>query len=224
MASDAGVKSAEVRLFVGGILPLPQTGRPSGIYKQPVGGPVELGATGFSGDQQADLRVHGGPDKAVHLYPSAHYARLAEAFPDLAPQLVPGGLGENIATFDLVEADVRIGDVWRLGDACLQVCQPRNPCWKIDEKLGEEGVAVFIDKHMLCGWYWRVLTSGRVLPGDKLVWESSPPDAMTLHEAMSLVREHRPAVDRLERLIAAEGIADSWRAKVVQRLEWLKRG
>jgi MOSC domain-containing protein YiiM len=223
MASDAGVKSAEVRLFVGGILPLPLTGRPSGIYKQPVAEALELGLTGFAGDLQADLRVHGGPDKAVHLYPSAHYARLAEAFPDLAPQLVPGGLGENIATFDLVEADVRIGDVWRLGDACLQVCQPRNPCWKIDEKLGEEGVAVFIDKHMLCGWYWRVLTPGLVLPGDKLVWESSPPDAMTLHEAMSLVREHRPAVERLERLLDAPGIASGWRAKLAQRLEWLGR-
>lgn len=217
------VRSAEVRLFVGSVRALPETGRPSGIYKEPVTEALHLGPTGFAGDQQADLRVHGGPDKAVHLYPSAHYARLAEAFPDLAPQLLPGGLGENIATFDLDEADVRIGDVWRLGEARLQVCQPRNPCWKIDEKLGEEGVAVFIDKHMLCGWYWRVLTPGLVRPGDRLSWASSPPGAMTLSEAMSLVREHRPEVAKLESLVAAEGIAASWREKVAQRLAWLKQ-
>lgn len=217
------VRSAEVRLFVGSVRALPETGRPSGIYKEPVTEALHLGPTGFAGDQQADLRVHGGPEKAVHLYPSAHYARLAEAFPDLASQLVPGGLGENIATFDLNERDVRLGDIWRLGDARLQVCQPRNPCWKIDEKFGQEGVAVFIDKHMLCGWYWRVLTQGEVMPGDRLEFESSPPDAMSLGDAMSLVREHRPEVERLERLVAAEGIAASWRAKVVQRLEWLRK-
>lgn len=222
MAVEAGAKSAEVRLFVGGVRALPESGRPSGIYKQPVTAALELGPNGFAGDQQADLRVHGGPDKAVHLYPSAHYARLAEAFPDLAPELVPGSLGENIATFDLDEAAVCIGDVWRLGEARLQVCQPRNPCWKIDEKLGEEGVAVFIDKHMLCGWYWRVLTSGEVRPGDKLEWESTPPGAMTLYEAMSLVREHRPDINKLEQLAAAPAIAPSWQAKVVQRLGWLK--
>jgi MOSC domain-containing protein YiiM len=72
--------------------------------------------------------VHGGPEKAVHLYPSTHYAKLAAKFAEVAPLLVPGSMGENIATAELDEHDVRLGDVWQLGTALIQVCQPRNPC------------------------------------------------------------------------------------------------
>ena len=83
---------ANISLFIGGIRPLPESGRPTGMYKQPVNGPLELGPEGFVGDQQADRRVHGGPDKAVHLYPAAHYARLAERF-DVAAIGVACALG-----------------------------------------------------------------------------------------------------------------------------------
>ena len=87
---------ANISLFIGGIRPLPESGRPTGMYKQPANGPLELGPEGFVGDQQADRRVHGGPDKAVHLYPAAHYARLAGRFPAAASQLVIGSMGENL--------------------------------------------------------------------------------------------------------------------------------
>ncbi|HLO64027.1 MAG TPA: MOSC domain-containing protein, partial [Azonexus sp.] len=108
---------AKISLFIGGIRPLPESGRPTGIYKQPANGPLQLGHEGFVGDLQADRRVHGGPDKAVHLYPAAHYAKLAARFPDAADQLVVGSIGENISTPDLDENDVRLGDIWRLGTA-----------------------------------------------------------------------------------------------------------
>jgi hypothetical protein len=67
---------------------------------------------------------------------------------------------------DLDEADVRIGELWQLGSAVLQVCQPRNPCWKIDERFGADGMAGFIAEHLLTGWYWRVVQPGHVSPGD----------------------------------------------------------
>ena len=76
---------AHVSLFIGGIRPLPESGRPTGMYKQPATGPLELGSDGFVGDEQADRRVHGGPEKAVHLYPARHYTQLAERFPEAAP-------------------------------------------------------------------------------------------------------------------------------------------
>jgi len=125
----------QVALFTGGIQPLPTSGRPTGMFKAPVAGPVELTVEGFVGDQQADRRVHGGPDKAVHLYPARHYVSLANSFPEIAAALVPGALGENLSAADIDERDVRIGDIWQLGGARLQVSQPRSPCWKIDERL-----------------------------------------------------------------------------------------
>lgn len=214
---------ARITLFTGSIRPLPDSGRPTGMYKTPVTAPVALGTEGFSGDQQADRRVHGGPDKAVHLYPARHYARLAERFPEAAPQLVPGALGENLSTPDLDEGDVRIGDLWQLGSALLQVCQPRNPCWKIDERFGVDGMAGFIAEHRLTGWYWRVVRTGYVSPGDTLDLLHTAPDSLTLRDAQRLWQAHRPAIADLERLADLPGLAPAWRDKIVQRLSWLKQ-
>lgn len=213
---------AHISLFVGSIRPLPESGRPTGIYKMPVRSPLYLGSEGFAGDQQADRRVHGGPDKAVHLYPGAHYAKLAARFPAAADQLVAGSMGENIACAELSEADVRPGDVWSLGSARLQVCQPRNPCWKIDERFGCDGMAAFIAEQRLTGWYWRVLTPGEVAPGDELRLEQAAADSPTLAEAMLLWQEHRPDPAALARLAAIDGIAANWRSKIEQRLAWLQ--
>ena len=211
---------AHISLFIGGIRPLPDSGRPTGIYKQPAIGPLTLNSEGFVGDAQADRRVHGGPEKAVHLYPARHYARLAAQFPEAAAQLLPGSLGENISTADLDENDVRIGDIWQLGGARLQVCQPRNPCWKIDERFACQGMAAYIADQGLTGWYWRVLTPGRVTPGDVLSLEQAA-DTFILAEAMQLWRAHRPPLAELERLAAAPGIASQWKQKIENRVRWL---
>ncbi|MCE1181576.1 MAG: MOSC domain-containing protein [Rhodocyclales bacterium] len=214
---------AKISLFIGGVRPLPESGRPTGMYKELVSGPLQLGPEGFSGDQQADCRVHGGPEKAVHLYPTRHYARLAAAFPEAAPQLVAGSLGENIATADLDENDVRLGEIWCLGSARLQVCQPRNPCWKIDERFASDGMAAFIAEHQLTGWYWRVLTPGSVAPGDELQREAPASAALTLAEAMRLWHSHRPLLADLQALADTPGIASQWQAKIQQRLDYLRR-
>lgn len=213
---------AQISLFVGDIRPLPDSGRPTGIYKHAVNGPIELGLEGFVGDRQADRRVHGGPEKAVHLYPAAHYSRLAKAFPELAQQLIPGSLGENLSTPDLDESSVRIGDIWRLGGARLQVCQPRNPCWKIDERFACDGMAALIAEQRLTGWYWRVLTPGIVRPGDALQLDSAA-EAPTLAAAMQLWQAHRPPSEQLAALAACPGIALHWKQKIEQRLDWLNR-
>lgn len=214
---------AQLSLFIGGIRPLPASGRPSGIYKEAVSSVLELGREGFRGDQQADRRVHGGPDKAVHLYPAGHYARLAAAFPDAAPQLVAGSLGENISSPELDESGVRIGDIWQLGEARLQVCQPRTPCWKIDERFACPGMAAFIAEQRLNGWYWRVLTPGLVAPGDQLRLEEASTTPLTLAAAIALWQMHRPALSDLEILAAMPGIADNWKQKIDQRLAWLRQ-
>ncbi len=214
---------AKTLLFIGGIRPLPESGRPTGMYKQPVSGRIEITQEGFVGDQQADRRVHGGPEKAIHLYPARHYAKLAARFPDAAAHLIPGSLGENISTPDLDENDVRIGDIYRLGSARLQVCQPRNPCWKIDERFTTEGMAAFIAEQGLTGWYWRVVTLGAVGPEDELSLDQAAPDALTLAAAMQLWQAHRPALSDLEKLAATPGIASQWQQKIENRLVWLRQ-
>jgi MOSC domain-containing protein YiiM len=215
-------RSATVSIFIGQVRALPETGRPTGMYKTAVHSPIALGVNGFEGDQQADLRVHGGPDKAVHLYPTRHYAKLASKFDDAAALMQPGSMGENIATPDLDEHDVRLGDVWQLGTALIQVCQPRNPCWKIDERFGADGMALFIDQHLLTGWYWRVLQIGTVNPNDSLVLHEAASQAPTLHQAMTLWREHRPDLDALSQLAETPGIAMVWQGKIKQRVSYLK--
>ncbi len=215
-------RTATVSIFIGQVRALPETGRPTGMYKTAVQAPIALGVNGFDGDQQADLRVHGGPDKAVHLYPTRHYAKLAAKFDEAAALMQPGSMGENIATPDLDEHDVRLGDVWQLGSALIQVCQPRNPCWKIDERFGADGMALFIDQHLLTGWYWRVLQTGVVIPTDTLVLHEAASHPSTLHQAMVLWREHRPDLAALSALAETPGIAKVWQDKIKQRIRYLQ--
>ena len=188
---------ARISLFIGTIAPLPDSGRPTGMFKHPVSAALQLGFEGFSGDEQADRRVHGGPEKAVHLYPATHYARLAERFPDAADQLQPGSLGENISSPTLDETQVRIGDIFQLGEARLQLCQPRSPCWKIDERFGIDGMAAFIAEQRLTGWYFRVLQPGTVTPDATLDLVEPAANAATLAAAMTLWQAHRPALEAL---------------------------
>ena len=214
---------ARISLFIGTIAPLPESGRPTGMFKHPVGTALQLGIEGFAGDQQADRRVHGGPEKAVHLYPAAHYARLAERFPEAADQLEPGSLGENISSHTLDETQVRIGDIFQLGEARLQLCQPRSPCWKIDDRFGVDGMAAFIAEQRLTGWYFRVLQPGTVTPDATLDLVEPAANASTLAAAMTLWQAHRPALEALRQLAATPGIAGGWQRKIVERLAWLEK-
>lgn len=211
-----------VSLFVGGISPLPESRRPTGMFKQPVSAPLHLETCGFVGDEQADRSVHGGPDKALHLYPAVHYARLTAVFPQAAGQLRPGSLGENISSPALDESQVRIGEIFRLGTARLQVCQPRSPCWKIDERFGVSGMAAFIAEQGLTGWYFRVLQPGLVAPGDALAAVAAAETAPTLANAMQPWQAHRPDPRTLRELAATPGIAANWQKKIVDRADWLE--
>jgi MOSC domain-containing protein YiiM len=214
---------SNVALFIGSITLLPESGRPTGMFKYPVGDSLHLGSQGFAGDEQADRRVHGGPDKAVHLYPAVHYGRLARAFPEAASRLRPGSLGENISSPTLDESRVRIGDVFRLGEALLQVCQPRNPCWKIDARFGVDGMAAYIAEHHLAGWYFRVLRPGVVAPSDTLDIAEPGDDRLSLAQALQLWHSHRPLPLALRQLAATPGIAAAWQRKIAERSDWLER-
>ena len=122
----------------------------------------------------------------------------------------------------LDESQVRIGDVFGLGSARIQVCQPRNPCWKIDVRFGEAGVAAFIAEHRLTGWYFRVIEPGNVSPDAALELVAPATGAPSLAEAMDLWHSHRPSPQSLRALAALPGIASNWQRKIVERAAWLE--
>lgn len=212
-----------IALFLGGIRPLPPDNAPTGIFKQPVEMPVWLGREGLAGDAQADRRVHGGPEKALHQYPVAHYARLAAAFPEAAPLLVPGALGENLSVPDWDEASIAIGDVFQLGDAKVQVSQPRSPCWKIDHRFTAEGMAQFIAEQRITGWYFRVLEEGAVEPGSAFERIERNPQPVSVATLLTLWAGHRPDPDRLLDVSRMNGLSSGWIKKLVDRAERLRR-
>lgn len=210
-------------VYAGRVQPMPGDGRPTGIFKTPVSGPVHVGLEGLDIDAQADRRVHGGPDKAVHHFPAKNLALLRAAFPEAAAQLVPGSLGENLSTSEWDEADVCIGDVLRAGSVLLQLCQPRSPCWKIDARFGVDGMTRYVAERGIAGWYYRVLQPGSLQAGDTLVLEQRHPDAVSLREYWKLHAAPRPDLADVRRVVEAPGLAADKRARWQQRLEWLQR-
>jgi len=122
----------QIMLFSGGLTRIEEHGQSTGIYKKPVIGPIEVSFEGLAGDIQADRRVHGGPEKALHQYAVDNYRRLAERLPAIAAQLLVGSIGENISAAEVDESTVFIGDIFSLGRARVQVSQPRSPCWLED--------------------------------------------------------------------------------------------
>lgn len=210
-------------VFAGSVRPLPPEGHPSGIVKEAVAGPVPLGPLGLAGDAQADRRVHGGPDKALHHYPAEHYAVLAAAYPERAAQFVPGSIGENVSTTGWTEENVCVGDVFRIGEARVQVTQPRSPCWKINHRYGLENALQLVAERGITGWYCRVLEAGRIAAGDVFELLERNADPVTLRHLWQVTRSHRPAAEDLSRLAWTPGLSDSWAEKLRQRLEWLRQ-
>ena len=207
--------------YIGGITRLAPEGQSTGIFKQAARSPLQLTREGFSGDVQADRRVHGGPEKAVHHYAAENYAPLAVAFPAAAGTLVPGGLGENVSSSGWTESNVCIGDVFRLGRALVQVSQPRSPCWKINNKFGEPGMSRFIAEQGLTGWYYRVVEEGEVAPGDGFELLERPAPDVSLARLWRVGLTHRPAIDELTELIATPGLNPGWVGKLAERRGWL---
>ncbi|MBV8062743.1 MAG: MOSC domain-containing protein [Nevskia sp.] len=210
-------------LYAGQVRPMPGDGRPTAIFKQPVGGRMRLGWDGLEGDVQADRRVHGGLEKALHHFPLENHRRLALRFPELAAQFVSGAIGENLSTEGCDEDTVCVGDVYALGSARIQLCQPRSPCWKIDAKFGREGITKHIAEQGMAGWYYRVLAPGEVQAGDAFTLLERGATPLSLRVLHGLASEHRPQLEALRRAADTPGLSASWRNKLLGRADWLER-
>lgn len=194
----------------------------SAIFKDPVSGPVWVGNSQISGDEQADLRVHGGPDKAVNLYPVEHLRAWAV---ELGLDEMPGGsFGENLTTAGLLEADVCIGDIFRAGEVLLQVSQPRGPCWKLARRWGVPDLAIRADQTGRTGWYFRVLEEGHLQAGSRLELIERPNPAWSIQRAYAVLRAPALSPQEALALAALPELAAASRAGLLTGLETGKRG
>lgn len=153
------------------------------IFKNPVEGPVQLVGNNFEGDQQANLRVHGGPNKAVYAYDREHYEFWKAEMPTYAFQ--DGNFGENLTTEGLPDHAVRLGDQFRLGSAVLMAVQPRFPCSKLGLRFNDVGMTKRFAQALRHGIYFRVVQEGTVRAGDviELVKKSAVP--VTLQDVVN---------------------------------------
>ena len=157
----------------------------TGIFKAPVAGSVRVGEMGIDGDGQANLRVHGGRDKAVYAYPAVHYPTWARELGREA--LEPSQFGENLAVSELDESRVVIGDRYRAGTVEMLVAQPRSPCAKLGIRMGDAGFpARFLASGRL-GFYLRVEQAGEFAAGDEIVRVARPAHGITVHDLWQTV-------------------------------------
>ncbi len=192
-------------------------GRPwrSGIYKQPVSGPVWAGKTGLAGDGQADLSVHGGFDKGVYAYPAEHYPYWQA---ELGLELPYGAFGENLTVEGLLEEQVCIGDVYWAGGALLQVTQPRGPCWKLARRLGASDLEGRFSRSGRTGFYLRVLQEGNLEAGMALQRVSRPAAQWSVLQAHRLREDARSDPQATAALAALPELAERFRRDLEKRL------
>jgi MOSC domain-containing protein YiiM len=197
-------------VLVGQALPL-RGAELSAIRKSVVKGSISITRLGLIGDEQADLSVHGGPEKAVHHYAFDHYALWRAKAPEHPKLGAPGAFGENISTLGLTEENVCIGDRFRLGTALVEVSQPRQPCWKQAHVMEWTTLPKMMVRERKSGWYYRVIEEGAVAASDVMTLEARLHPEWTVAQVFAL-------------LIGGEGKANREACHALTKLEVLEIG
>ncbi len=189
----------------------------SGIFKEPAAGRVALQRESLEGDVQVDRRYHGGPEKAVYAYSSEHNAYWSRELGTDGP-MPPGYFGENFTTGNLLEDDVAVGDVFRVGTARVQVTTPRTPCFKLGLRVGS---ARFLKSFLASGrlgFYFRVLQEGDVGAGDAIERIDRVSNPLKISELIRLLYFHPVEAPSLERALKAGGLGAGLRNQIEDRL------
>jgi MOSC domain-containing protein YiiM len=179
----------------------------TGIFKHPMAGPVSLELLNFVGDRQADLTVHGGPDKAVYAYDDAHYAYWRNQIGH--DDWTPGLFGENLTTEGLIETGVRIGDLFRVGSALLRAVQPRFPCYKLNARFNDPGMVRHFARSGRSGIYFRVVEPGVVQAGDEITLLEAADTTITIQDINQLILTHKADTGLLANVVALPHLPDS---------------
>jgi MOSC domain-containing protein YiiM len=181
----------------------------TGIFKRPVPGRVLVRTLNLEGDRQADLRVHGGPDKAVYGYPSEHYSFWRRELPEM--ELPWGMFGENLTTVGLLENEVNIGDRFRIGSVGLIVTQPRMPCYKLGVRFGRADIVERFLRSRRTGFYFAVEHEGEIGAGDSITRVARDKHDITVAEITRLYVEDKAELPMLRRTLELDALPDDWR-------------
>lgn len=182
----------------------------SAIFKNPVDSPVMLRTLNLDGDRQADTKNHGGPHRAVMAYAAAHYPIWQQEL-NLDEQPPYGQFGENFTIDGLTEDTVCIGDVYAIGEAIVQVSQPRVPCWKIDRRWHQQGILQRVRETGRSGWYFRVLQEGMVEAGVQVERIQHPYPDWNIKYITQLLYDKKRDLDVKAQLVDCEELSPGWR-------------
>lgn len=206
-------------VLCGKVQPLGTKGHSSGIAKARTEGPWQITRVGLIGDSQADLKNHGGPEKAVHHYPRDHYEVWRGEIGTHPLLDEPGAFGENISTMGWTEHSVHVGDVIGFGSALLQISQARQPCWKLNVRFGHDNVAYRTQSSGRTGWYYRVLTEGTAEQGDQLRLVERLNPQWPLSRLLSLLYGDKNRYSDLEEMAEIPELTLGWRKLAARRVE-----
>ena len=205
-------------IHVGKIAPLGSEGVLSGFVKHAVAGPVRVTPLGILGDEQADPSVHGGPEKAVYGYATSHYTAWRREYPQHSLLLVPGGFGENLAFDGLSESELCVGDIHGIGSAQLQVCQPRQPCFKLALRFDDKHLPKAMIRNGRAGWYYRVLEPGVINPGDRVEVLDRLNPTFPFTRLVELISRGKASTAELEQMRDMPGLAQDWQQRAAEML------
>jgi MOSC domain-containing protein YiiM len=178
------------------------------IFKTPVSGRVAVTRLNLAGDRQADLSVHGGPDKAVYAYPGEHYPYWREQLPGTA--LPWGAFGENLTVEGLAEAELRVGDLLRIGTTELVVTQPRLPCYKLNARFQRPDMVKRFLRSGRTGFYLAVAKEGQLAASDPIELVPADPSAIGVTDIVTLYTNKANRGELLQRALATAGLPQSW--------------
>ncbi len=186
------------------------------IFKSPVEGPVAIRKLDIEGDEQADLTVHGGVDKAVYAYPNEHYAYWRSQLP--AYPFGPGNFGENLTLAGLTEDIIHIGDQLQIGTAVFTVTQPRSPCYKLGVRFNREDMTKRFYESRRFGFYLRVLREGKLQAGTDVTVVDRDPNAVSVADITRLFTGDSHDRALLERALKLTTLPQGWREYLQERV------
>ena len=191
------------------------------IFKQPVEGRVMLRTLNLDGDRQADLSVHGGPTKAVYVYPAEHYEFWRHELPEM--ELPFGMFGENFTATGFSETTINIGDEFRVGSARVMVTEPRMPCYKLGIRFGRTDIIKRFLVSERTGFYLAVVQEGEVGAGDEFQLIKRNYPSVTVNEVTRLYSRDKENAELLQRAVAVEALPESWRRYFAEKLQSLEK-